>query len=416
MTERPSLMRLSRALGLAVQALLRSGLRSLLTLAAVALAVAALTIIVATMEGAERKAREIADYFGPTAVNVVSGDMTGQKLGRNTLTLTWDDMRTLRTSVPGVVHAAPFLYSLGVTVSGGGRSHAADSFGGTEEEHGATWSWPVARGRDFTRDDVVMARSVCFLGAVTAEKLFGNRDPLGQIVHVLGVPLTVVGVLIPLGIVSDGVEIDDRVVMPITTMVRRFDFSPDHVFQIRVIFDSATPESLMADHVETVRAVMRDRHRLDENAADDFILVTAGDILEVVTFLKSGAVLFLGLTVVASVLVSGFVLANLFALSVAERQAEIGLKKALGASRADIRLQFQCEALLLCLAGAVAGILLGIAASETLERFGLLSIALSWFLFATAFAGALGIGLVFGVRPARRAADLSPVIDLRGGA
>jgi putative ABC transport system permease protein len=409
------LMRLSRALRLALHSLLCSRLRSLLTLAAVALAVAALTIIVATMEGAERKAQEIAAYFGPTAVNVVSGDLTGQKLGRNTLTLTWDDVRVLRTNVPSTIQAAPFLYSLGVTVSGGGRTHAADSFGGTEEEHGKTWSWPVALGRDFTPDDVRMARSVCFLGAITAEKLFDDRSPLGEVVYILGVPLKVVGVLMPLGIVSDGVEIDDRVVMPITTMLRRFDFSPDHVFQIRVTFDPDTPESRMPDHVETVRSVMRAQHGLNKDAADDFILFTAGDILDFISFLKGGAVLFLGLTVVAAVLISGFVLANLFALSVAERQEEIGLKKALGAGRADIRIQFLFEALLLCLGGALVGVLAGLLASTALERFGLLSIALSWFLFIAAFVGAIGIGLVFGVRPARRAADLPPVIALNGG-
>lgn len=322
----------------------------------------------------------------------------------------------MRANIPGVRYAAPFLYSLGVAVSGGGgRTHAADSFGGTEEEHGRTWSWPVRLGRDFTRDDIIKARTVCFLGAITADKLFGSRNPLGQIVHVNGVPLTVIGVLRPVGIVTDGVEIDDRVVMPITTMVKRFDFSKDHVFQIRVIFDNNTPQEKMPEHVETVRSVMRAQHRLPPEAPDDFILFTAGDILKFMSFLKGGAALFLGLTAVAAVLVSGFVLANLFYISIVERRSEIGLKKALGATHADIMAEFLFEALIICFAGAVGGLTVGILVSGLLERFGLLSISLSPYLFAVAFAGAGGIGLVFAVRPARTAAGLSPMAALKEG-
>lgn len=410
-----TLTRILRALLMATHSIRRYKLRALLTCCAVTLAVTALTIIVATMEGAERKAREIADNFGPTAVNVISGDMTGQKLGRNTLTLTWDDVYALRANIPGVRYAAPFLYSLGVAVSGGGRTHAADSFGGTEEEHGRTWSWPVRLGRDFTRDDIIKARTVCFLGAITADKLFGSRNPLGEIVHVNGVPLTVIGVLRPVGIVTDGVEIDDRVVMPITTMLKRFDFSKDHVFQIRVIFDNHTPQEKMPEHVETVRSVMRAQHRLPPEAPDDFILFTAGDVLKFMSFLKGGAALFLGLTAVAAVLVSGFVLANLFYISIVERRSEIGLKKALGAKHADIMAEFLFEALIICVARAVGGLTVGILVSGLLERFGLLSISLSPYLFAVAFAGAGGIGLVFAVRPARTAAGLSPMAALKEG-
>ncbi len=405
-----------RALWLAIHSIRRSMLRSLLTCCAVMLAVTSLTIIVATMEGAERKAQEIAAYFGPTAVNIMSGDATGQSLGKNTLTLTWDDVHTLRENIPGVTKVAPFLYSMGVIVSGNGKSHAADSLGGTEEEHGKTWSWPVVKGRDFTTDDVTNARTVCFLGSITAEKLFDTKNPLGERVSVLGVPFTVIGILKPTGIASDGIEIDDRVVMPITTMMRRFDFSPQHLFQIRVSFAPGSALENMPHHVETVRSVMRANHNLPplpSPIADDFILFTAGDVLAFITFLKGGVIIFLGLTVITSIFVSGFVLANLFHISIAERQREIGLKKALGATHTDILAEFLWEALIICFMGAIGGLVMGILISKILERFELLTISLSGFLFGMAFLGAAGIGLVFAVRPAQMAAGLSPIKALK---
>ncbi len=408
--------RVFRALLLAFRSLQRSMLRSLLTCCAVMLAVTSLTIIVATMEGAERKAQEIAAYFGPTAVNIMSGDATGQSLGKNALTLTWEDVYSLRENIPGVIKVAPFLYSMGAIVSGNGKSHAADSLGGTEEEHGKTWSWPVVKGRDFTTDDVTNARTVCFLGSITAEKLFGTKNPLGERVSVLGVPFTVIGILKSTGIASDGVEIDDRVVMPITTMMRRFDFSPEHIFQIRVSFAPNSPLENMPQYVETVRSLMRANHNLPplpSPIADDFILFTAGDVLAFITFLKGGVLIFLGLTVITAIFVSGFVLANLFHISIAERQGEIGLKKALGAKHIDILAEFLWEALIICFMGAIGGLIVGILTSTILERFDLLHISLSGFLFGIAFLGSAGIGLVFAVRPAQMAARLSPIKALK---
>ncbi len=405
-----------RSLQLAALSLWRFRLRSMLVVFAVALAVTALTIIVATMEGAERKAEELAVKFGPTAVNVLGADYEGQSLGRSAMTLTWDDVRALEARLPNVERVSPYLYRVGVIVQGNGKTHVADSLGGSGQDYWLHWSWPLQKGQDFTADDIRYSRRVCFLGAITARELFGDRDPIGEIVLLDSIPFTIKGVHAPLGLASDGVEVDDRATVPITTMAGCFNISHEHLFQFRVTFPAATPESAMPTHVESVRSVLREAHGLGETQADDFLLFTAGDVLQFLSILKGGVVLFLGTTVLAAVLISGFVLANLFHLSVAERQEEIGLKKALGANRSCILLQIMIESLLLCVAGAVLGLAAGLGVSHVLERFGFLSIALSLELFLWAFFGACAIGFFFALRPARTAAAMPAVQALRRAA
>lgn len=405
-----------RSFHLALVSLWRFKLRSVLILVAVALAVTALTIIVATMEGAERKAEELAVNFGPTAVNVVGGDVTGQTLGTSPLTLTWDDVRALRAHLPDVERVSPYLYRLGVVVQGNGKTHVADALGGSGPNHWLHWAWPLQKGQDFSADDIRYSRRVCFLGDITAERLFGDKDPIGEVVLVDSIPFVVQGVHAPLGMASGGEEMDDRVTVPITTMAGRFNISRQHLLQIRVTYPSHTPSSAMPGYVEAVRSVLRESHGFSETQEDDFIPFTAGDVLQFVSLLKGGVLLFLGATVVTSILVSGFVLANLFHLSVAERKTEIGLKKALGANRSAILLQFMFESLLLCVFGAVVGLVAGVCISYVMERFGFLSIALSPELFLWAFGGACCIGFFFALRPARVAADMPPVMALKGGA
>lgn len=405
-----------RSIQLAMFSLWRFKLRSVLILFAVALAVTPLTIIVATMEGAERKAEEIAVMFGPTAVNVIGSDFTGQGLGRTTLPLTWDDKRALEAHLPGVERVSPYLHRIGVVVHANGRTVVADSLNGSPSMHWLHWGWPLERGQDFSDDDILYSRRVCLLGYITAEKLFGDKDPIGETVLVDSIPFTVKGILAPLGFSSNGNDADSRVTVPISTMASRFDIPRDRLFQIRVTYPADTLASDMPAKVEAVRNVLRESHNLRESQEDNFILFTAGDVLQFFTLLKGSIVLFLGVTVVGAIMVSGFVLANLFHLSVAERQEEIGLKKALGANRASILLQFMLESLLLCIGGAILGLVIGIFSSYAMERFGFLTIALSFDLFIWAFAGACAIGFFFALRPARKAADMPPVLALRRGA
>ncbi len=409
----PVLAVLPRVLRLALRTIVVFKARSVFIVLAVAFGVAALTVIVAAMEGAGRKAEELADTFGPSAIFVAGGNLMYQPMGNRPRTLTWNDVRRVGSELPGAVSVQPFLLREKMPASGGGRRHLVASVVGTGENYRATWNWPLAEGEDFTAADVQGGAGVCLLGSMVARGLFGSRSPVGDVVMLDRVPLVVRGVLQPRNIVAAGVEQDDRIVLPATTMVRRFNLDRTYLNGIRINF--ASPEG-MDGNAKRVQALLRVLHDRQPGEVDDFLVVSPLVVLRFVSFLKGGFGVFLGVTALAALLVGGFILANLFHLSVAERQTEIGMKKAIGATDAAILTQFLAEALYLTTLGAMAGLGLGLVIARMLERLDMLTLRLSPAVFMAAFVAALAVALVFGLQPARRAARMEPVAALKEGA
>ncbi|HIW00490.1 MAG TPA: ABC transporter permease [Candidatus Desulfovibrio intestinipullorum] len=387
---------------------------SVFIVCAISLGIAALTVILASMEGASRKAEELAAKFGPTSINIIGGNLVEQAMASRPMTLTWNDVRRIGDCMPGAERVSPLLLKAAVQVQSGGRRHTTDSLVGTGAEHGPSWGWYPETGRDFTREDLELARSVCLIGAATAQVLFGSADPLGRIVVVDRVPLVVIGVLTRQGLSSGDMDFDDRVTVPITTMIRRFNLSRHYLSQVRVTFAKSSTPQHMAEYSRQLRGLLRSLHGIQDGAADDFLLVTMQDIMDFVDVVKGSIVIFLGLVAVVTMLTGGFTQANLFYLAVTDRSVEIGLKKALGASSQAIFVQFLLEAVLLACLGALAGLAIGAAFGALLSSFDLLSISLSPTVFLLAVLMACAIGCAFGVRPARKAAGLAPVSALRG--
>lgn len=387
---------------------------SVFIVCAISLGIAALTVILASMEGASRKAEELAAKFGPTSINIIGGNLVEQAMASRPMTLTWNDVRRIGELMPGAERVSPLLLKAAVQVQSGGRRHTTDSLVGTGAEHGPSWGWYPETGRDFTKEDLERARSVCLLGAATAQALFGSASPLGRIVVVDQVPLVVIGVLTRQGLSSGDMDFDDRVTVPITTMIRRFNLSRHYLSQVRVTFAKTSTPQHMAEYSRELRGLLRSLHGIKAGAADDFLLVTMQDIMDFVDVVKGSIVIFLGLVAVVTMLTGGFTQANLFYLAVTDRSAEIGLKKALGASSQAIFVQFLLEAVLLACAGALFGLATGAAFGALLSSFNLLTISLSPTVFLSAVLMACAIGCAFGVRPARKAAGLAPVSALRG--
>lgn len=195
-----------------------------------------------------------------------------------------------------------------------------------------------------------------------------------------------------------------------STLTQRFNLDRHYYRAVRVKFLDV--ENMDA-HVENLRSFLRHLHKLKPGDDDDFTILTANEILKFIAMLKGGLVMFLGFTAGVAILVGGFVLANLFYLSVSERTSEIGLRKAMGATRLDITIQFLVEAVLLTLIGAAFGVVLGLGLGQTLTRAGILEIELSPKILVLAFSSAAAIGLMFGLRPARNAAGLDPIEALK---
>jgi putative ABC transport system permease protein len=389
-------------------------LRSFFVILAVALGIAALTIIIASVDGARRKALEIVEWFGPDAVLVFGGNIETRAVGQRMNTLTWADKLLIERSLPGAYLVVPMRARGSITLRFENRNHVTPVIVGATADYAQAWNWPLAEGRDLTDDDVKHSAKVCLMGDAPARELFGDESPIGQVILVQDLPVQVVGRMAYRGFSpgSGGVSVDDRIIMPISTLTQRFNLERNYFRALRVKF---LEPDLMDEHLDNLKSLLRHSHKLKPEDPDDFSVLSASEVLKFLTMITGGIMVFLGITAGAAILVGGFVLANLLFLSVSERREEIGLKKAMGASSMAITIQFLTEAVLLTLLGALLGMAIGIGMGQLLAKLGLLEIKLSAKLFVLALLSAMAIALIFGLKPARSAAALDPIEALRGG-
>ena len=405
------LARLLSTARMAAQALWAYRLRSLFVILGVGLGIASLTIIVAAVDGAQRKAREITDTFGPDAAFILGGDVVNRAVGMRTLTLSWNDVERLRQSLPGAYLVVPMRAKRNLKLRHGNTTIDLDSAIGSTANYAQAWNWPLAEGRDLNDEDVERGARVTLLGSVPARELFGDDSPVGRTVFVNSIPFQVIGKLTERGATGGPGNPDERIVMPLTTLTQRFNLDRQYFRALRIKFRD--PENMEANR-ENLRAFLRHLHGLRPGEPDDFTVLTADEVLKFLSVIQGGLMAFLGVTSAVAMTVGGFVLANLFYLSVSERTREIGLRKAVGATSRAIMLQFLTEAVLLTVIGALVGVTLGMGAAQFLERLEILEIQLSWRIFGIALGAAMGIGVLFGLRPARSAARLDPIEALRG--
>jgi len=387
-------------------------LRSFFVVLGVAFGIASLTLIVTAVDGANRKAVEMVEMFGPDAALLFGGDFRQRAVGTRALTLSMDDARRIENSLPGVRLVVPMRMKPGQTVKRGARNYQDVPVIGATGDYAGAWNWPLAEGRDISDDDVVHGAKVALLGGTVVRELFGDESPVGQVVYIANIPFQVVGTLITRGVSGGGhADVDNRIIVPLSTLMQRFNLDRKYFRAIRVKFLDAEH---MDAHVENMRSLMRHQHNLSPEQEDDFTVLTADEILKFLSMFKGGLALFLGITATIAILVGGFVLANLFSISVSERSEEIGLKKALGARRSAIMVQFLVEACGLTLLGGMLGLFMGLGLGQFLSRLDILTIQFSWKAFFLALAGSQAVGLVFGLKPARQAAGLDPILALRG--
>jgi putative ABC transport system permease protein len=387
-------------------------LRSCFVIMGVAFGIASLTLIVTAVDGANRMAVEMVDMFGPDAALVFGGNIMHRAVGMRTMTLNREDVRRIEESLPGVKAVLPMRANGGQTIKAGNRNYQDVLVVGTTENYASAWDWPLAEGRDISAEDEATGAKVVLLGDKPATELFGDESPVGKVVYVSGIPFQVVGKLAYRGVTTGGGgDIDNRVIIPLSTLMQRYNLDRKYFRALRIKFYE--PQA-MAAHTENLRSFLRSLHHLEPGDEDDFTILTADEILKFLSMFKGGLSVFLGVTATIALLVGGFVLANLFSISVSERAEEIGLKKALGARSSAILLQFLVEACALTLLGGVLGLFLGLGLGQFLSRMDILTIQFSWKAFFMALAGSQAVGIVFGLKPARQAASLDPIQALRG--
>lgn len=385
-------------------------LRTLFCLISIALGIAAITTIVAAVEGAYKKAFEIVARFGPDSLLVFSGGEEARALGIRTKTVTLDDVDSVRQTFTRAYIVVPMTSVRGMNISYKERKYQTHIIGSTSD-YSRAWSWPVLQGSDFTDDDVKGLRNVGLIGQYLMKELFGNEDPVGKYVFVRGIPVQIVGVLSERGTSPGGDNLDDRLVMPITTVMRKIQNETKYITAFRARF---IDQENLYTHADELRTFLRLRHNLPVSEPDDFRIITPKEIVKFLVALTGSLVTFLGITGIMSLIVAGFVLTNLFLLSVKERTSEIGIRRATGAKKKDILLQFLGEAVIITTIGGLAGFLLSLLSAQLLTYVAQFPVHFSWKAFAIGFILSWTVGIIFGLQPARRASNLNPIEAIRG--
>jgi putative ABC transport system permease protein len=393
-------------IGYAVGALRGHRLRTALSVAGVAVGIAAVVALTALGEGARGYVVREFMSLGSNLLIVLPGKVEttgGMPFGGTTNDLTIDDFRELARRIPGVVRAAPIATGT-ETVRYGGRGRSAAVIGTTAELLEVR-RLEVASGRFLAPVDPEAGGSEVVLGVEVARELFGSSNPLGEVVRIGDWRYRVVGVLAPHGRSFVGFNFDDVVLIQVRTAMRMFNRAS--LFRILLEMQSA---GRLEEGKLAVLELMRDRHR-----ADDVTVVTQDAVVE--TFSSILRVLTLVLVAIASIslTVAGVGIMNVMLVAVAERRREIGLLRAVGAGTGQILTVFLTEAAVLAAVGGVVGLLGGWLAVQAFVRVypSFPATTPAWAV-AAALAVAVGVGVVFGTLPARRAARLDPVRALQG--
>ncbi len=382
----------------------RQKTRTLLIELAMMAGIATLTVIVALTQGAEKQIMKRIANFGPDAIMVHSGG--GKMRGPSTAeeaNLSKKDLADIR-NVPGVLLATPIQTELDMPIKHGNRFTTAWVMG-VEPEWQRAWRRGARQGRFISAADNEQLAKVCLIGTTTARDLFGGDDPVGASILINNVSLKVVGVLERRGQSPAGTDFDNLVVMPYTTASRRLMNQPRYASMVRVIVD----DPARAHHIaENIKGILRENHHLAAAEEDDVRISTAAHVAKMIRMSSKTMGTFLWLIAVIAPLVGGIVLMNIMLMAVTARQREIGLRRALGARKGDIVAQFMSESLLLTVIGGVLGVAAGVGIAFFIHHLGK-PISLGWQPFAAAFVFCVLIGLIFGVYPARKAANMDPV-------
>ncbi len=407
-------MNLSEAVAIAASSLWAHKLRSVLTLIGVVIGVAAVIAVVSLINGANQYvATKVfnlgADVFGvayqPSIITNVDDFLEFQKRKR----LSWDDYAAIK-------ELCKSCKEVGAAVGGRGRVETRSGVNSLKDTNLRAWTPQMAElydvdlieGRHITDADLSSAAPVCTIGMDLVENLLPGVDPVGKEIRWNNVPCQVIGVGKKQG-TSLGTSLDNWIILPLTTYRKEFGSQSD---SLRITARAGSAEKIQ-DSVDEVRQIMRGRHHITYGGKDDFAVETSDSFLSLWKDISSGFfVVMVGIASI-SLVVGGIVIMNIMLVSVTERTREIGVRKALGARRGDILLQFLIESSTIAVIGGAIGVLFGIIAAKFVAIVTPLPAAVQFWSVLSGLIVALSVGLFFGTYPASKASRLDPVEALR---
>ena len=394
----------------AAQSILKNKMRTLLTMLGVIIGVGAVIVMVAIGQGAKKRIAEQVASLGTNMIVVGPGAMRlggVSQGGATSNALTLEDATVLEREATLLSAVSPVVVTRGLVI--GGPNNWRTSIQGVATSYPLIRNWPMESGVFFNGADVRTMRKSAVLGKTVADNLFPGEDPVGQQIQIRSVPFQVVGLLARKGQTPEGIDQDDVILAPYTTVQTRLS---GRTWIPQILASTYSPQDIVAAQDE-IRGILRQAHELPSYADDDFTIRNQGDIATTAAGTTEVMTLLLSAIASISLLVGGIGIMNIMLVSVTERTREIGLRMAIGARGSDVLKQFLVESVVVSTLGGLIGVALGYGCALLVGRIAGWSIAISpaTTLLALGFAGAVGV--FFGLYPARQAASLNPIEALR---
>lgn len=398
----------------ALRSLLSNRTRSLLTMLGIIIGVGAVITMVAIGRGAAAQVESALAGFGSNMIIVMPAppNSTGARGAAGSgESLTLDDSNALASETFSIARTAPEVNTSAQVIYG--NSNWNTSITGSTPDILQVRNWEIDSGTMFTEQDVRSAAKVCVIGQTVAKELFGYSDPVDATIRIKSIPFRIVGLTTKKGANSWGQDQDDFILVPVTTAQRRLVRFGTRVDAVRRINVQAKDRGSMEAAEEEIYSLLRQRHRLTEGVESDFQVRNLTEVQESMASTANVMSLLLGAVASISLLVGGIGIMNIMLVSVSERTREIGIRMAVGARPANVRVQFLTEAVVLSLLGGAIGIGIGVGVSKLVTQVFRWQtvISVQSVLMASGFSAFIGV--VFGFWPAWKASNLDPIVALR---
>ena len=393
-----------------LRAVANNKMRSFLSMLGIIIGVAAVIIMMSIGQGSKESIRAELSTMGTNLLTIRPGaDMRGgvRQDPSSMQTLKMADYERIVREKRFVTKVSPEVTASGQAIYGNNNTNS--SMYGESIDYLDIKQWPVEEGECFTEEDIKKAAKVVVVGTTIVKDLFGeNVDPIGKTIRFKSIPMRIIGVLKSKGYNSWGMDQDNVIIAPYTTVMKRIAAQT----YFSSIVCSAVTEELSDAAIEELTQILRDNHKLKDEADDDFTIRSQAEMMETMSSTMDTVTIILVVAAAFSLLVAGIGIMNIMLVSVTERTKEIGLRMAVGATGPVISLQFLIESVLISVTGGLIGVLVGTGVSAFASSFGMPSSVPAWSIYVS-FLVCVFIGVLFGYIPAQKAANMDPIEAIR---